>query len=281
MPSRVLVIGGSGYIGQQLAAFLKKYHFVTWTYYTNPHPASPDSCHLDIRQYSAVAELIGSLQPHCIFHLAYSPNDPAHYVLEGAQNTLRARADLCPNSRFIYLSTDAVFDGETPPYTEASAPRPICAYGRAKRTAELSVLDSGGHVVRTSIVYGFDPPDFRTAALRDAAATGKFPHAYFSDEIRSPVFVQDLCLGLIELMQFPESDDRILHIAGPEPLSRYQAAVKIAESFGVEAPVPVGRLSQSGLIRPRDVTLDTRLARFKLSTKLRSMDEVIRDRAAA
>ena len=42
------------------------------------------------------------------------------------------------------------------PYRETDSPMPVWEYGRAKREAELKVLDAGGTVVRNSLVYGFD-----------------------------------------------------------------------------------------------------------------------------
>ncbi len=39
----------------------------------------------------------------------------------------------CPGSRLIYLSTDAVFDGESGPYKESDIPSPVWPYGVAKR----------------------------------------------------------------------------------------------------------------------------------------------------
>ena len=55
--------------------------------------------------------------------------------LEQPLNLARAAATV--GSRFVYFSTDYVFDGEAGPYTEESATNPLSVYGQAKRDAEL------------------------------------------------------------------------------------------------------------------------------------------------
>ena len=43
--------------------------------------------------------------------------------------------------KLIYISTDYVFDGTSPPYTPSSQTNPLNLYGRTKRDGELAVLE--------------------------------------------------------------------------------------------------------------------------------------------
>ncbi len=137
------------------------------------------------------------------------------------------------------------------------------------------MLGSGGTVIRISLVYGFDPPDPRTKSLQRGIETGNFEHSYFKDEIRCPTFVDDLCEALLEIGKDKAGNKKIFHVAGPEALNRYEFAKKLAKILGYnDRRIPKGSLSESGLIRPRDVSLDTTLAKNTLKTKLRTVDEV-------
>ena len=52
--------------------------------------------------------------------------------------------------------------------------------------------------------------------------------AFFDDELRSPALVGDLALALLELAGRDESG--VLHLAGPEALSRYELALLVARA---------------------------------------------------
>lgn len=46
------------------------------------------------------------------------------------------------NVFLLYVSTDYVFDGKQPPFSEQSAPNPLNEYGRLKRAGEQAVLEA-------------------------------------------------------------------------------------------------------------------------------------------
>ena len=124
------------------------------TYLRYPEGFEGKKVQVDIRDSGVVRRLLEQIRPDVVFHLAYKLEDLKGSVVQGTENLLKAREIVCPGSRFIYISTDAVFDGELGPYGEEDVPQPIWDYGRAKREAELKVLAAGGTVVRNSLVYG-------------------------------------------------------------------------------------------------------------------------------
>ena len=46
------------------------------------------------------------------------------------------------NSKLIYVSTDYVFDGKLPPYSEEALPNPLNKYGQTKYEGEKVVMDA-------------------------------------------------------------------------------------------------------------------------------------------
>ena len=259
-------------MGAALVKRLSHHHKTFWTYFRSRSHADNSAHCLDIRNQENVRAVFRVVKPDVVFHLAYDLEDLEGSVVRGTVNLLQARESVVPGSRFIFLSTDAVFDGESGPYAEKDVPKPIWTYGRLKRQAELDVLGGGGTVVRNSLVYGFDPLDPRTAELELGLKTGDFRHSYFEDEIRCPVQIDDLCGALVELSNMAEDVPKILHLTGPEPINRYAFAVRLARVMGYDpGQIPRGRLEECGIVRPRDLTMDVSCAKAMIKTRMRKL----------
>lgn len=266
-----LVIGASSYVGRRLSSRLLQHYEVWGTYFQHPIEDSGRNLALDIRDKHAVEKALSAIKPDVIFHLAYDLGDLDGIIVKGTRNLLAAYKSLDKACRFIYLSTDSVFDGESAPCSEFDIPETVTPYGHAKRTAETEALEARGIVVRTSLVYSFDPLDPRTAELlQGGLETGDFAYPYFVDELRCPIFLDDLCTALIEISRMVTAEVNIIHIAGPESNNRYEFAKKLARIMDHNPEkIPMGYISKSGAKRPRDITLDISLAKRILETKLR------------
>jgi dTDP-4-dehydrorhamnose reductase len=273
-----LVTGGSGYLGRHVvrtaraAAHAWDVHF---TYYQ--HALEVPGCtehRLDIRDEAAVERLFTTLQPDAVIHTAYN-KAPAFLdavVVDGTRHVVAAAEKV--NARLVHLSSDVIFDGEHGPYTEADSPAPITAYGRAKAAAEpMAAAHSDAAIVRTSLIFGFDPPDERTCWMLDSIRQGN-SITLFTDEYRCPIYAVDLAAAVLELAR---SDCRgILNVAGPQALSRYEFGVLTARAWHVDpASIMPGLSRESGLVRPRDCRLDTSQVQRVLSTPLRAAETVL------
>ena len=273
---RVLIVGGSSYLGRSLGKKLADVCQVWGTFFRSAVAFTGERVHLDVRDRDGTTEILRRIEPDVIFYLACDFNDIEGSIVIGTDHLLDAREISCPASRFVYISSDAVFDGESGPYGESDIPRLFWPYGVAKRKAEIKVLAAGGTVVRTSLIYGFDPIDPRTAVLKRGLETGNFSYPYFSDEIRCPIFVNDLSDALWEIGEGVLKNKQVINVAGPEALNRFDFAVRLAQYLGYDgSKIPGGLLSESRMKRPRDLSLDTRLARRILKTKLRKLEMVI------
>ncbi len=154
-------------------------------------------------------------------------------------------------ARLIHVSTDLVFDGEHAPYGEEDEPRPVSDYGRAKLEAERFVTD------------GLDRAD--VAPVREARAAGGACRArdvvFHEDEIRCPTHVADLAAALLELAALDVTG--VLHVAGPDAVSRVELARLLGALDPKGAPTPPGRA--------RNVALDSSRAASLLATKIRGI----------
>jgi dTDP-4-dehydrorhamnose reductase len=164
-------------------------------------------------------------------------------------------------ARFVYASTDLVFDGEEAPYVEHDTPEPTSIYGRTKLEAESYVLTyKRALAVRFPLMYGFPdaarkPTFFETTLERLRA--GK-PVRLFTDEVRTPLWLDDAARACITLAN---SDVRgVMHVGGPERLSRFEMGERIAAALGTSVSLlePVSRLDfESNEPRPHDTSLDS------------------------
>lgn len=228
---------------------------------------------LDVGDQAAVQRLVRSLHPAVIIHTAYRKDGPDLHKItaHGAGNI--AQAATAAGARLVHVSSDVLLDGEHPPYDEAALPAPLHAYGQAKADAEAAVRQAAPQsvLVRTSLICRLNPLDPISAWIVGSLRQGQ-PITLFTDEIRSPVWVQDLAAALLELARLPVAG--VLNVAGPQPLSRYQMGMRLASYFGLDPQgIDAGSSLNSGLRRPRNCTLDVRLAQRLLRTRLRSYNE--------
>ncbi len=266
---KILIVGSSGYVGRALGHLLRCDHQVIGTYLHHPMKAEWEMIKLDIQDRQAVQNTIQRIKPNIIFHLAYRMDNLSGSIIEGTHNLVKAWHDRGDDSRFIFISTDIVFSGKHPPYRETDKPDPIVPYGKAKQEAERDVLAANGVVVRISLVYGFDPPDPRTVVLLKGFESGRFAYPYFKDEFRCPVHVDDVCRALAEIGFNTYDRLPIWHVAGPECISRYAFARKMSIIAGHDPEkVPGATLEGSGLMRPKDLSLDCTISRSNLQIQI-------------
>jgi len=279
---RLLVTGGTGYLGQELIRQASECGFtVAATYYSHlpPKRMTASWFPLDIRNAPAVKATFAAFRPDVVIHTAFCQNPPGLWPVTVLGTSNVAQAARSVNAHLIQISSDVIFDGENKvPYLESAAPCPITAYGEAKAEAERIVraVHPEVAIVRTSLIYGFEPPDRHTQfALQ--IADGQSNARLFHDEYRCPIFVKDLAAALLEVVQ--SSYKGLLNIAGNECLSRYEFGQLLAKVYGRDPTAIKGGWShESPEPRPRNCALDIQLAQQLLQTPLRGVREVLAER---
>jgi len=301
----LLITGGSGHLGRWVLRLARsKWRrrepatgAVTATYLAHPvREPGVDWHRLDVRDGKAVERLITEKRPEVVIHTAaLNPGQGADFDTVNAVGSRRvAKAAARVGARLIHISTDVIFDGDKGNYVEEDPPSPITPYGRSKALAEEEVRTSGAQavIVRASLIYGptvaSDPApcddtgwqgwDRQTRWVVGDLKAGK-PVRLFTDERRCPIWVESLATALLELAQ-SDQWHRIpggtLHVAGSQPLSRYQFGLRLARFHGADPAGIIPTSSRdSGLTRPLDCTLDCSCARALLQTPLPGVDQVL------
>jgi dTDP-4-dehydrorhamnose reductase len=270
---KAIVIGGSGQIGGWLLRSLAdRGHEPIGTYATAPYPGLHP---LNAAERESSARWVVSQKPDVVFYPAGftwvdgCEKDPAKARAANLEEPLNlARAAAETGARFVYYSTDYLFDGTTGPDGEDSRPNPPNEYGRSKLGAEEVLSNALGDrliIARTSWVYGPERQGKNFAyQLVRALKAGK-PMIVPSDQQSSPTYGPDVALATIRLAE--NGCSGLYHVAGPEVVARPEFAQVIAKAFGLDTSLISSKrtdeLSQ-GAPRP----LRGGLAISKLETEL-------------
>ncbi len=273
MPKRILITGGSSYLGHHLLPIVYQKHQILSTYFSRKPKMLPgDLRPLDLRDAQAVMALISEWRPEVIIHLAGSDRSPdmTAVICQGAENVVRA-AEMV-DARLIHLSSDVIFDGRHGPYNESEPPSPIHAYAEAKAMAESIVAAYRNHVIiRTSLIYGLTRMDYGTRWLVSALQAGE-PVTLFTDQLRNPVWAVTLANTCLELAE--HDFQGVLNVAGDQALSREVFGLKMLDWWDIQTRETLSS-GPSPETWPKDCRLDVSLANRLLSTPMLGVDAVI------
>jgi dTDP-4-dehydrorhamnose reductase len=164
---------------------------------------------LDITNEKEVTRYINKLNPDAVIHCAaYTAVDKAevdnskcwNVNVEGTKYLARAANDV--QARFMYISTDYVFNGEgVTPFKELDKPSPVGYYGRTKYEGEEVVkqLLDYWFIVRISWVFGVNGNNFVKTMLRLAETRNGLD--IVGDQFGSPTYTSDLAPLLVDIIQ--------------------------------------------------------------------------------
>lgn len=229
--------------------------------------------HLDLTDEAAVRAAVSRFAPDLVVHAAaerrpdaVDGNPAAAERLNVAATALLASLAAGRGARFLYVSTDYVFDGAAPPYRVDSPTGPLNAYGRMKLAGEDAVRNaygaSGGStwaVVRIPILYG------RVESLAESPVTelaakvfaGK-PFKVEDWASRYPAHADDVARAIALVCgRLAAGEGGVYHFAGREMLTKHGMARAIASAFGRDPQLAeADPRPPAGAPRPKDCRLD-------------------------
>ncbi len=278
---KVLVTGSSGFLGRYLIKFAPSIYQIIAQYRSQ----QPNDYGRDVTfpQKDFLApdwwEFLDESRPDAIIHAAAMASiDECELKPEIArQVNFEATARLVDYAaandvRFIFVSSDVIFDGQKGDYAETDMPNPLNAYSRTKVEAENYILSKkcDAVVVRPALFYGLTlngRPSFTEVILRNLHA-GKQVFL-FPDQYRTPILVNNLADALWELVEFDFTG--VLHLGGATRISRLEMGELLCQMFELDRHLLVPVTSEKAhlvAVRPLDCSLDISLARTLLKTPL-------------
>ncbi len=270
----MIVFGANGLLGQNLIRHFKgKFDIVATSRSTqnNLRDSSIPYYSLDITSRGAVADFVHQIKPQIIVNAAAYTNVDAcedepelcwNVNLRGVENIVEAALPL--KALMIHVSTDYVFDGEMGPYSEKDLPNPRGNYARSKLAGENVVRNSDLEyiIVRTQVLFGVGNnvrPNFVTWVVDQL--TQKKIIRIVDDQIGSPTYAPDFCQALERLIQ--KQAFGLFHVSGPDILSRYDFAIKIADVFNLDKSL-IERIKTEDLNQKAPRPMNSAFKIFKL-----------------
>lgn len=195
-----------------------------------------------------------------------------------------AEAVVMLGARFVAISTDLVFDGNIPAgdlYNEKSTTCPPNPYGKYKVDMEERLSGLSGKVViaRTSLILTLDE-DYTGKGVQFVVDCMDGKHGeieIFTDELRNMSFSDDLGKAIVELAKAECSHVGVVHMVSDDITNRWELAKLLARKLGKEHMLgkyaKSGLSAKSGLNRPLNCGLSTKLVKSVLKTRIRGVSE--------
>ncbi|KAK1266893.1 hypothetical protein QJS04_geneDACA000473 [Acorus gramineus] len=289
---KVLVVGGTGYLGQHLLVGLtgsdggERPYDVAFTHH-RPIPPSElieavsPVVHfpVDLRTgqgFESISDSFGQADVVVNCGALSVPRacemDPAAAMATNVPSKLVEWMSSFPDgdgALLIHLSTDQVYEGVKSFYKEEDETSPVNMYGKSKVAAEqfISSTCKNFAILRSSIIYGPQTvsPVLKSLPIQwiDGVLSRGEEIDFFHDEFRCPVYVKDVVDIILALIRKWVTDGEqmqlILNTGGPDRVSRLQMAESVAVVRGYNTSLikPVSALSvDRGVASPADISMD-------------------------
>ena len=242
---RVLITGGTGLLGkalfqtkpQKYSALGVHLRKIRW------RSNAVENVQLDIRNKMCVEQLFKRQKFDVVIHAAgiasvdYVKNNYSESLESNSVGTLNISSACRKNGSYlIYISSNAVFDGSSPPYDETSIPKPINEYGEIKLECERLIEKTipSSCIIRPILMYGWNCPEGRsnpvTWVLEQIIKGQKIK--LVNDVWENPLYNVDAAKAIWKAVLIKPSGK--IHLAGPEVVNRYQLAMQTVEIFGFD-----------------------------------------------
>lgn len=281
----VLVIGGNGLVGQKIMQLFPTQRKVIGTGLTRLHH---NLVQLDICKKEEVKAVIDRLQPWCVIHCAnFSGGAKRCETEKEAAKQFHFEAtqyltETCrrSQSKFVFLSTECVFDGKKEMYDEQDKLSPINHYGFCKASSEEWIKENSKDylIVRTMFVFGWQPETKTPNALMSTYFTFKKRQSIAVPTYRwgQPTYVGDLAQAIIELIL--NNRQGIYHVPGKTYINRYDWMRQCCRQLGWNESLilPQDKPNPADIPFPAKIRFDTTKFSNENQTQLRNLDGALK-----
>lgn len=266
---RLYITGGTGLVGSniiRLAQARRDIEIIAAQYGPEPEwEVDYELDPLDMADTAAARASIERYRPQVVIHCAalldhvwMTENRAQAWQATVAGNLALAQSCADVGARYVFVSSDWVFDGQEPLVAEDSPPCPVLFYGFMKAVCERDIMGVAGlsyGIGRLAGVYGLNyanPSRLRKANdlgfdqgnyIVDQLSRGLIAEIWIGpnvNDVAHPTLASDGAEMLLRLAAHDENG--VFHCWGSEAVGRLQFAHHWAELFGVDhaliAPVP-------------------------------------------
>ncbi|HEY6142145.1 MAG TPA: dTDP-4-dehydrorhamnose reductase [Flavobacterium sp.] len=262
---KILVTGANGQLGSEIKVLAGNYPDFNFIF--------TDITDFPLDKKQEIISNFNRIQPDIVVNCAaYTAVDKAEQdqLVADTINHLAidTLATLCNDSgaKLIHISTDYVFDGESPvAYKEDDVPNPKSVYGVTKLAGEIACSKNCPEsiIIRTAWVYSEFGNNFVKTMLR--LMTERESLNVVNDQVGSPTYAADLAQVILTILDSNKWESGIYHYSNQGEISWYDFALdikKIAQKSckinGIPAsdyPTPAQRPAYSLLDKAKITTV--------------------------
>jgi len=236
---KILIVGASGLVGSNTLRYFKANNLnVVGTHYSfeTNQTVYFNTLQLDQAENFDVHEFKPNVIIHCgaLTHVDYCEDhveESYEKTVQSTKNLLEIAQEL--NAKFVYISTDYVFDGKKGLYQEEDKTNPLSTYGHHKLEAELAVKQAKvSHlIVRVAKVFGHEKRDknFVARLAKTIEETGEIKWKAFTDQYTTAVDAWDIAKALYLLLITDKTG--VYHLGYGENMNAYDITMKVVNHF--------------------------------------------------
>ena len=232
---KILITGVNGQLGYDLSRVLRD---------DNHEIIGTTREIMDITDFTKVREVINRIEPDMVIHCAaYTAVDKAEMEVDICEkvnvSATENLAKLCGEKdiKFVYFSTDYVFNGEGYDFFEPKdkITTQMNVYGRTKYEGELAVQKyiNKSFIIRISWVFGINGNNFVKTMIKLGQERKSIN--VINDQIGSPTYTYDLA-KLIKVM-IKSDKYGIYHATNEGVCSWYEFALEIFKKLNIKIDV--------------------------------------------
>jgi len=289
---KVLITGSNGMLGKHIIEILKEKRGLDIFGLNRTRDidlTENKSIILDLTDLINLNDFLEEFQPDIIIHCAAmvdiescEKNRNEAYRLNVEATKLLA--SFKPNkTKFIFISTDSVFDGKTGNYNEKSRKNPINYYALTKNLAEefTQQLNINSVIIRTNI-YGFHKQNGKSLvewALSELCKGNMI--SGFNDVFFNPVYTKQLARIIITLIE--RNFKGIMHVGSSSIISKYDFIKLLSKKFNINSNY-INSISIEDVSfrakRPKNTMLNTDIMKTYLNLEISIVDglnELVKD----
>lgn len=273
MKMKTLITGSSGFLGKNLYERLKKQHKIVGV---DKNKSEFTDYSIDLADTKETENLIKIVNPDIIIHTAaLSYVDYCETHRKEAYNTnVQVTKNLIgglenQKAKFIFISSDYVYDGIRGNFNEESKPNPLNYYGRTKLEAEEIVKRYKNYLIlRPTVMFGWDEggKNFFMQLFQNQKEKKlmKVPIDQYSNPTDVNLLVEIIYKSILKNLI------GTFVATGPETINRYDFGLKISNVFDFDEklilPVRTKDLEQ---IAQRPLNCGTCSSKIKKALKMK------------
>ena len=161
------------------------------------------------------------------------------------------------NTKYIYISTDSVFDGEVGNYTEESITKPLNNYAYTKFLGEKEVEKIKNHIIVRTNILGYTENQNSLFKWAYTNLKDNIEINGFEDVIFTPISVFRLSELIDELIKI--NYQGLINVVNDTVLSKYEFLNFLKEMISSTSKINKVKIENTDIIRPKNTSLNNEL----------------------